>query len=324
MIRMECKGDWLQWNVPPAWDNRTLAEVIEQELAFPLSFFQQLAKQGGILVQQKRRNIHTVLKAGDRVRFRIFEKEPYGLTPEPLPMEVLFEDEHLLVAAKPAGMAVHPTSPDMHGTLAHAIAYYYQTQGLMRRVRLVNRLDRDTTGACLVAKHHLAHVLLDQQLRERAIQRRYVAYVEGNVANDRGTIDLPIGRDRHHPTRRRVSRSPHAKPAITHYDVLARYRSLHGEVTKLRLQLETGRTHQIRVHLSHLGHPIVGDTLYGARRVPFPRQALHNERLAFAHPLTKEWIDIAVPYPSDLLQLEHSLQEADQTPPSNDRPKKAH
>lgn len=309
MTTFQCKGDWLEWHVPPAWDNRTLAEVIQRELGFPLSFFQQLAKKGGILVQQKRRNIHTVLQAGDRVRFRLLEKEPYGVTPEPLPIDILFEDEHVLVVAKPSGMAVHPTSPQMKGTLAHTVAFYYQTEGLQRRVRLVNRLDRDTTGACLIAKHHLAHVLLDQLLRDRAIQRQYIAYVEGCVQTERGTIDLPIGRDRHHPTRRRVSRSPHAKPAITHYVVLARGRIPHGEWTKLRLELETGRTHQIRVHLSHMGHPVIGDTLYGGRRIPFPRQALHNERLAFPHPLTREWIDIAVPLPPDLQALEQQLNE---------------
>ena len=307
MTALQCKGEWLEWRVPPEWDNRALAEAIEEELAFPLSFFQQLAKEGGIVVQQKRRNVHTVLKAGDRVRFRIMEKEPYGLAPEPIPVDILFEDEHLLAASKPAGMAVHPTSPEMSGTLAHAIAYYYQTQGIQRRVRLVNRLDKDTTGACLVAKHHLAHVLLDRQLRERDIQRHYIAFVEGRVDKEQGTIDLPIGRDRHHPTRRRVSRSPHAKPAVTHYRVLGRYRTAQGDVTKLGLRLETGRTHQIRVHLSHLGHPVVGDTLYGGGRIPFPRQALHNDRLALPHPFTKEWLDISIPLPDDLHQLERQL-----------------
>lgn len=309
-ITFQCKGDWLEWRVPAAWDSRTLAEVIERELAFPLSFFQQLAKEGGILVQQKRKNIYTELKAGDRIRFRLFAKEPFNLTPEPLPIDILFEDEHVLVVGKPAGIAVHPVNLETTGTLAHAVAFYYQSQGLQRRVRLVNRLDRDTTGACLVAKHHLAHVLLDQQLRERAIRREYVAYVEGNVQSSHGTIDLPIGRDRHHPTRRRVSRSPHAKPAVTHYDVLARFQTPYGVVSKLRLRLETGRTHQIRVHLSHVGHPVVGDRLYGASAVPFARQALHNDRLAFAHPLTREWIDLAVPLPADLQQLEQQLMKS--------------
>lgn len=306
-IAFECKGDWLEWRVPAAWDGRTLAEVLEGELDFPLPFFQQLAKEGGILVGQKRRNIYTTLKTGDRVRFRVFEKEPFNLTPEPLPLDILFEDDHVLVVAKPAGVAVHPVNRELTGTLAHAVAYYYLTQGLQRRVRLVNRLDRDTTGACLVAKHHLAHVLLDRQLRERRIRRQYVAWAEGNVEPARGTIDLPIGRDRHHPTRRRVSRSPHARPAVTRYEVVERFQTPYGAVTKLRLELETGRTHQIRVHLSHVGHPVVGDHMYGARRVPFVRQALHNDRLAFAHPITKEWIDIAVPLPDDLQELERRL-----------------
>ncbi|OUM88206.1 MAG: hypothetical protein BAA01_08535 [Bacillus thermozeamaize] len=311
MIHFNLKGDWLEWLVPASWEGRTLADVIENELVYPLTYFRQLAKRGCILVNQRRRNLFTKLQAGDRVRWKVMKREPFGVTPEPIPIEILYEDEHLLVVFKPAGMAVHPTEPQMSGTLAHAVAFYYQTHGEQRRVRPVHRLDRDTTGAVILAKHHLAHVLLDKQLRERQIKRSYLAFVEGILEENDGTINQPIGRDRHHPTRRRVSRSPHAKPAITHYQVLARYFPPHCPgVTKLRAHLETGRTHQIRVHLSHLGHPIIGDTLYGGRHIPFPRQALHNERLAFSHPLTREWIEVAIPLPADLQELENKLKQA--------------
>ncbi len=309
MIHFVLKGDWLEWQVPAAWAGQTLADVIEKKLDYPLTFFQKLAKKGHILVNQKRRNLFTQLQAGNRVRFKVMEREPFGLAPEPIPTEILYEDEHLLVVCKPAGMAAHPTDSEMSGTLAHAVAFHYKTKGEQRQIRLVHRLDRDTTGAVIVAKHHLAHVLLDKQLRERQIRRSYVAFVEGILKQNRGTINQPIGRDRHHPTRRRVSHSPHAKPAITHYEVLARYPLRHG-VSKLRAELETGRTHQIRVHLSYLGHPIIGDTLYGAQQFSFHRQALHNERLSFPHPLTRDWIDITIPLPADLKELERNLKAA--------------
>lgn len=228
-----------------------------------------------------------------RLRLKLFGKQPIDFAPEWMALDIIYEDDFSLVVNKPAGLKVHPTVDGETRTLANAVAAYYEASGIESSVRHVHRLDQWTSGAVLYAKHEFSQNRLDEAMRLKQIERHYVAIVQGLLDPPAGSFDGPIGRDRHHNTRRRVSRT--GKRAITHYRVIET--SQHGSL--VRLQLETGRTHQIRVHLSHAGHPLVGDALYGGAVKVISRQALHGEWLKFRHPWSQEWMDVEAPWPDD-------------------------
>jgi 23S rRNA pseudouridine1911/1915/1917 synthase len=211
-------------------------------------------------------------------------------------LDVLYEDDHCLVINKPAGLLVHPTMPGQTGTLGNAVASYYECTGQAVAVKHIHRLDEWTSGPVLYAKHELAQLKLDEAMRAKTIDRIYVTLAEGTFKVNRGTLDYPIGRDRHHKQRRRVS--PTGDTAVTHFEVVEQYET----IALVRLKLDTGRTHQIRVHLSHIGHPIVGDTLYGGSTSTMHRQALHGESLSFAHPITNERMTVLCPWPQDITE----------------------
>jgi 23S rRNA pseudouridine1911/1915/1917 synthase len=240
----------------------------------------------------------------DRTRLHVFPAEALGFAANyARPLAILYEDDFCLVVHKPAGVKVHPSdvkSAELD-TLANDVAAHYEMTGQAVAVRHVHRLDTDTTGPVLYAKGKFALAKLDAAMREKAIGRRYVALTEGTFKKKSGTIDQPIGKDRHHKQRRRVS--PTGQPAITHFERIAQY----PDYAFVALTLDTGRTHQIRVHLSHLGHPLVGDTLYGGKPLPgiLERQALHGFELQFPHPLTGETIIVRDPIPSDFQNAMH-------------------
>ncbi|SFE23954.1 23S rRNA pseudouridine1911/1915/1917 synthase [Paenibacillus catalpae] len=211
--------------------------------------------------------------------------------------EVLYEDDFCLVLNKPAGMPVHESYAGQTGTLDEAAARWLLGTGDPLPVRHIHRLDDDTSGPVLYAKNDLAQWALDEAMREKRIDRRYLAVVQGRLNKPSGTINAPIGKDRHHSSRRRVT--PGGDTAVTHYETV---RMLSNN-TVVRVQLETGRTHQIRVHMSHIGHPLVGDKLYGGDTKLLPHQALHGERLLFPHPWTGEWVEAAAPDPAWLTAL---------------------
>ncbi|WP_054956389.1 RluA family pseudouridine synthase [Paenibacillus dakarensis] len=234
---------------------------------------------------------------GDRLRLSLFPPREAGIEPMWSDLEILYEDDFCLVVNKPAGMAVHPDDRGTEITLNHAVAAYYESSGIEAAVRHIHRLDKDTTGPVLYAKNEYAQLKLDEAMREKKIVRIYAAMVQGRVSPELKVIDLPIGKDRHHAQRRRVSLT--GQKAVTHILDAEVYR----QSSLLYLSLETGRTHQIRVHLSHMGHAILGDSLYGGYSVHFGRQALHGAKLIFSHPFTGEEIEVDAPWPEDLLQL---------------------
>ncbi|CAM3083528.1 RluA family pseudouridine synthase [Paenibacillus sediminis] len=239
--------------------------------------------------------------AGDRLRVRLFRAEEPEYEPYYRELNILYEDDFCLVVHKPAGMLVHPTVKEQHLTLAHAVAAYYESTGQRLRVRHIHRLDEHTSGPVLYAKNDFAHLKLDEAMRVKEIDRTYVAFVQGIVSPELQVIDLPIGKDRHHKQRRRVS--PTGQHAVTHVKVVETY----SNASLVRLDLDTGRTHQIRVHMSHMGHPLIGDTLYGGQSSLFPYQALHGERLSFPHPLTAEREVVEDPWPDSFHELRSSL-----------------
>jgi 23S rRNA pseudouridine1911/1915/1917 synthase len=222
---------------------------------------------------------------------------------EDIPLEVLHEDGALLVLNKPAGFVVHPGSGNWHGTLQNALLHHAPELAGVPRAGIVHRLDKDTSGLLVVAKTLPAQASLTRQLQARSVNREYLAVVRGRVARD-GRVEAPIGR---HPVNRtRMAVTARGRPAATRYEVLERF----PDATLLRCRLETGRTHQIRVHLASLGHPVVGDSVYGKRgsRIPFPRQALHAERLTLLHPDTGRLISWQVEPPADMQELLSTLR----------------
>lgn len=245
------------------------------------------------------------LKAGDRVCVHIPEPEPLDLVPEAIPLDILYEDEHLLIVNKPAGMVVHPSAGHSTGTLVHALLAHcpLSSIGGVQRPDIVHRLDKDTTGAIVIAKTDFAHQHLQQQLQAKTARREYLGIVYGTPKVESGTIDLPVGR---HPVDRlRNTILPieqGGKSAVTHWQIEERLRSF----SLIKFRLETGRTHQIRIHAAKMGHPIVGDPVYGSGRsigVNLPGQALHAWHLQLIHPQTGDLVSVTAPIPSYFLTL---------------------
>ncbi len=290
MIR---KGEWLELIVPRSLtdDAQAHTDYLTREFRMPAAYVKRMHSGGDII------------RSGDRLRLRLFDARPLGFEPQWQELEILFEDDFCLVVNKPAGIPVHPSAAGAGGTLANGVAFHYQASGERVAVRHIHRLDDWTTGPVLYAKNAYAQHMLDEDMRHKRILRSYVAIAHGRPTYEQGVIDAPIGRDRHVAGRRRVSQSGLA--AVTHYEVMERFQA----AALFHLQLETGRTHQIRVHLSHLGHPIIGDRLYGGDASLIARQALHGMRLSFHHPLGGELIEIEADMPDDMRALLDKLSE---------------
>ncbi|MBZ5748980.1 RluA family pseudouridine synthase [Metabacillus rhizolycopersici] len=296
---MQRFGEWLEIKIPKEWAQNTVFHVLSKELGASKSLIQKWNSSSAIKRNNSKADVNHQLQTGDRLFLHIFGDEDYGVLPEYQTIDVLYEDDHLLIVNKRAGIDTHPNEAHQKGTLANGIAYYYQSNGLQIRVRHIHRLDKDTSGAIIFAKHDLAHSLLNHALELRKIKRTYIAIIEGKLPHPKGKIDQPIGRDRHHATRRRVS--PQGQRAITHYQVEQYVATNH--ISIVSLQLDTGRTHQIRVHLSSIGHPIIGDVLYGGKKGFIGRQALHALKVALIHPFTAEKIEVEADFPTDMLSL---------------------
>lgn len=294
------KGNWLEYVVVPEDDGLTVEQIIRERLAVSGRMLQRLTRSKGIQVNRKVPFLQRLVKAGDRVSVRITDKpaaasvaEEQVLSPSFQP-EFLFQDQHFLIVNKAAGVVVHPLKEGQTGTLVQLLSAWLTQHRAAATVHAVHRLDKDTSGAILLARSGYTHQLADRLLREGTIKREYLAVLCGQLEQDQGTITAPIARDPAHATRRRVA--PKGEAAITHYEVLGRS----DNYTLVRVRLETGRTHQIRVHFQHIGHPLAGDKLYGGETTMIRRQALHASHLAFTHPLAPDEITVIAPLPGDL------------------------
>ncbi|WP_027416451.1 RluA family pseudouridine synthase [Aneurinibacillus terranovensis] len=274
-----------------------IRNLLRQKHGISRSLLVELKHVKGIRLNGKSTYLDHPLVAGDTVELYLPEEESENIVPEPIPFAIVYEDEDVLVVNKPPAMCVHPTMLHGQGTLGNGVVYYWQQQGISRKFRPVNRLDKDTSGLIIIAKSQFSHQQLAISQQQNQLVRHYEALVHGRPAHNEGTIEAPIARKNDSLMERMVSEN--GQWARTHYRVLAYYEAF----THVSLTLDTGRTHQIRVHMSHIGHPLLGDDLYGGSKVMIKRQALHAKKLSFPHPRHKEMMSFETLLPDDMNSL---------------------
>lgn len=299
-------------------DNRMFSEDVTQEFEISMeqagerldktcsslypelsrSFFQKLIKEGRIFVNSMPKKANYCVSEGDLLTVTIPKAQEIAILPENIPLDILYEDEDVLIVNKPKGMVVHPSAGHYSGTLVNAVLYHCKDSlsGINGEIRpgIVHRIDMDTTGSLIVCKNDNAHLKIAEQIKEHSVTRRYLGIVKGVVREESGVIEGKIGR---HPTERKkmAVHVQNGKPAVTHYRVLERFQSH----TFMEFELETGRTHQIRVHMASIGHPLLGDSIYGNGKNPWKLQGqtLHAAVIGFIHPSTGKYMEIEAPLP---------------------------
>lgn len=262
------------------------------------SYIQKIIKEGKAYINDAPVKSNYKVRVDDKVQFTIPDCEEPDIPPQDIPLDIIYEDKDVLIVNKPKNMVVHPAPGHYEGTLVNAIMYHCHNDlsginGVLRP-GIVHRIDKDTTGSLIICKNDEAHRKIAEQLKEHSITRKYRAIVYGRISNDEGAVDAPIGR---HPTDRKkmAINERNGKPAITHYKVLERFE----KYTYIECQLETGRTHQIRVHMTSIGHPLLGDEVYGNAKCPFKLegQTLHAMTIGFIHPSTNQYVEYEAPLP---------------------------
>lgn len=273
--------------------------LVEQMQDYTRSAIQHLIDDGNVTVGDTVIAKNYKCKAGDIITVAVPDAKPLDIVAQDIPLDIVYEDNDLLVVNKPKGMVVHPANGNYDGTLVNALMYHCgdSLSGINGVIRpgIVHRIDKDTSGLLIVAKNDVAHVGLAQQIKDHSFTRAYEAIVYGNIKEDSGTVNQPIGRNPKDRKKMAVVYT-NSKNATTHYEVLGRY----GDFTHIRCRLETGRTHQIRVHMAHIGHPVAGDSVYGPRKVitELGGQCLHAKQIGFVHPVTKEYMEFESELPA--------------------------
>ena len=290
----------LDWVVPPECEGTRVDTLLKKHMLLSGTVVRRIKwLEDGILVDGVRVNTRFVPKAGQTISVRLSDPERLsGVVAAPGPLDIVYEDQDLIVLNKPAGLSVHPGPGHYSDTLGNFLVYYYESSQQEADFHPVHRLDRGTSGLLVAAKHPYAQELLKEQLHSPAFRRVYLAVCEGTPEPAAGVVDAPLGPVEGSLMAQQVR--PDGKPARTHYEVL----ETDGIRSLLRLELETGRTHQIRVHMAHLGHPLTGDFLYGTEdHTLIPRAALHSYQLTFRHPLTHEELTFQQPLPEDMTRI---------------------
>lgn len=293
IIDTVCRGETLRIDVFTA----KTAEITRSRAA-------GIIADGNVLINGKAAAKNAKVKDGDSVTITLPDPEIYDITPENIPLDIVYEDGDLLVVNKPKGMVVHPAAGNYSGTLVNALMYHCGDSlsginGVMRP-GIVHRIDKNTSGLLMVAKNDFAHNKLAEQIKEHSFTREYEAVVYGSLRDDVGVIDAPIGR---HPIKRKQMAviSENSKNAVTHYEVIKRFEGF----THVKLRLETGRTHQIRVHMAYIGHPVAGDEVYGPKKIikELGGQCLHAKKIGFIHPRTGEYMEFCSRLPDYFLNF---------------------
>lgn len=288
----------INWVIKDDQAGKLIREFLKEKEISKTALTDIKFKGGSILINNEDVNVRYILKAGDSLTVIFPAENPSGgVTGEQISLDILFEDEYFLVINKPAGMSTIPSREHPNGSLANALVGYYQEIRLEATAHIVTRLDRDTSGIVLIAKHRHVHHLMSKQQQSGGVTRTYEALAGGAFSVDSGTVTQPIGRKEDSIIEREVR--PDGQYACTHFKVFKR----HNGFTSIELRLETGRTHQIRVHMAFLGHPLLGDDLYGGDTTLIDRQALHCKQIKFFHPFTREIKTYSAPLPNDILNI---------------------
>lgn len=278
-------------------ENIRLDQYLVEELKISRSKIQKLIKDGRITLNGKQINVSALVKLGDIITVSDNLDFEINITGEDIPLDIVYEDKYLLVINKPSGMVVHPAPGNYHGTMVNALIYRFELSSKDPiRPGIVHRIDKDTSGLLVVAKDDYTHELLSDMISKKEVERIYYALVDGIIPHETGTIDAPIGRDPNNRQKMKVT-DINSKNAVTHFRVLKRYST---NQTLIECKLETGRTHQIRVHMAYIGYPIYNDPVYGKTKHPSSfGQFLHSKRLKFIHPITHELLEFDTPLPDE-------------------------
>ena len=283
-------------SVPEAAFGTRLDKYISDNTALTRSAVQNLIENGAVLADGKCAAKNLKLRGGESIFVEIPEPEPMDAVPEDIPLDIVYEDDDLLVVNKPKGMVVHPAHGNYTGTLVNALLYHCgnSLSGINGVIRpgIVHRIDKNTSGLLIVAKNDAAHLKLAEQIKAHSFTREYEAVVTGSMKVQSGTVDAPIGRHKTDRKKMRVT-TENSRNAVTHYEVLRQY----GGYAHLRLRLETGRTHQIRVHMAYIGHPVLGDDVYGKPYKGLEGQCLHARKIGFIHPSTGQYMEFSSELP---------------------------
>ena len=286
-------------NVEPEYNGQRIDKFLSETLPeYSRSFIQKVVKDGGVLVDEKCVKSNYKLSAVQILKLNVPELVEPDIVPEDIPLDILYEDDDIIVVNKPKGMVVHPAAGHYTGTLVNALMYHCRDNlsGIngVTRPGIVHRIDMNTTGVLVACKNDAAHIFLSEQLAVHSITRKYNAIVHNSFKENSGTVDAPIGR--HHIDRKKMAIDyKNGRNAVTHYSVISNY----GKYAYIECQLETGRTHQIRVHMSSIGHPLLGDDVYGSGKSPYrlEGQTLHARVLGFVHPSTGKYMEFEAPLP---------------------------
>ncbi|WP_245251831.1 RluA family pseudouridine synthase [Paenibacillus sediminis] len=308
MEEQALERDTLEWTVTAEYVKERIDKYVAEAMEdVSRSQVQLWIQNGHIKVNGSLVKANYKLSEGDFIELTIPEPTGVEIVPENIPLEVVYEDSDVIVVNKPRGMVVHPAPGHTSGTLVNALMYHCKDlSGINGELRpgIVHRIDKDTSGLLMAAKNDKAHASLAEQLKEHSVTRKYIAIVHGNITHDQGTIDAPIGRDPLDRKKYTVT-DKNSKHAVTHFLVLERL----SDYTLVELKLETGRTHQIRVHMKFIGHPLVGDPVYGrSKGIKMDGQALHAEVLGFNHPTSGQYLEFSAPLPSDMEEVLTSLR----------------